>query len=333
MLISIPMAVYNGQDFLDRSIGSLIKQTSENWELICVDDGSTDRSAEIIKEYAKKDERISLIRQSNKGHPTARMMAYRAARGDYVFTGVDQDDYVAPDFVARLAEDARISKAEIVLCNWLLEQTDGSFLSFFHKHGRSVGDRITGRQAFVSTFPWTIHLVGLWNRRLVETYAVQADYAYNNYDADEYLARRIALDARDVFLGGANYFHCRNLGSVTSRPSARRLQALDTNSRLLALAREHGCPPDVIGRILLEQRNRLANAFHLVPQIVAGGDDSRTAKDMIAYVDRYLEELRRELSRHESTHEIQVGNTAAIRAKLEVRYWRMRIATLLAQVF
>ncbi len=90
--ISIIMPVYNCEEYLHESIGSVLKQTIEEWELLCIDDGSTDGSLAILYEYQKKDNRIKVFAQKNKGAGEARNLGLKNAVGEYV-AFLDADDF------------------------------------------------------------------------------------------------------------------------------------------------------------------------------------------------------------------------------------------------
>lgn len=94
--ISVIVPVYNVEPFLKECLDSLIHQTLKNIEIICVNDGSTDGSLSILKEYEKKDKRIKVITQENKGLPVARRTATAVATGEYL-QFVDSDDYIDLD--------------------------------------------------------------------------------------------------------------------------------------------------------------------------------------------------------------------------------------------
>lgn len=129
------MAVYNGENFLHRSLQSVLNQDSPNWELICINDGSTDSSAAILEHYSKNDRRIKVISQNNSGPARARIQGYRVASGDFIFTGLDQDDYLAPDFVSSMTQTVDEMDVDVLLCDWMIEQDDGKFTSFIAKNG------------------------------------------------------------------------------------------------------------------------------------------------------------------------------------------------------
>lgn len=205
MLISIPMAVYNGAEFLDRSIQSVISQSCGNWELICVDDGSTDRTAQIISKYVNLDSRVKYIWQENAGPAKARLQAHRASSGNFVFRGLDHDDYIEPDFVKLLIEDVQNSGADLVLCDLLKERAPNQFSSFALERGLKIGQDMTGREAFELTFPWTMHGFALLSRELSDAIATDEQYAFNSYDADEYITRvdlaRFKQEVRNSYAG------------------------------------------------------------------------------------------------------------------------------------
>ncbi|MDR0340596.1 MAG: glycosyltransferase [Puniceicoccales bacterium] len=113
-LVSILMPVYNGEAYLERALDSALGQTLKRIEVICVDDGSTDRTARILADYAKKDRRIKLLRnERNRGTFYARVRAMAASRGRYVLW-LDADDELFPDIGRRARAVAREKNADCV---------------------------------------------------------------------------------------------------------------------------------------------------------------------------------------------------------------------------
>lgn len=99
-LVSVIVPVYNTAPWLRRCLDSICAQSYRDLEILCVNDGSTDNSAEILAEYAARDERIRVFTQENAGLSAARNTALEHATGEWV-TGVDSDDYLAPGVYAR----------------------------------------------------------------------------------------------------------------------------------------------------------------------------------------------------------------------------------------
>ena len=101
--ISIIIPVYNTARYLHKTIDSIIAQEYKTWELILVDDGSTDASGKICDEYATQDDRIRVYHQKNSGVSAARNLALDTMTGDYV-TFIDSDDWIEPKFLSNFAE-------------------------------------------------------------------------------------------------------------------------------------------------------------------------------------------------------------------------------------
>ncbi len=96
MYLSVIMPVYNGEKGVAESIESVLAQSFRDYEFIIVDDGSTDRTGQILEEYAKKDERIKVLHQENQGVSAARNYAMEQAAGKYI-AFVDADDLLLPE--------------------------------------------------------------------------------------------------------------------------------------------------------------------------------------------------------------------------------------------
>ena len=114
--VSVVMPVYNAQHYLFDSLGNVLKQTLKEIEVICVDDGSTDRSAQIIEDYASRDFRLSLIRQKNQYAGAARNAGLAKCRGKYVVFW-DADDRFALDALEKLYQKAEEDQADISVCD------------------------------------------------------------------------------------------------------------------------------------------------------------------------------------------------------------------------
>ena len=111
--VSIIVPVYNVEQYLERCLDSLINQTLQNIEIICINDGSTDNSLNILKQYIEKDKRIKIINQENRGVSVARNNGIEASQGEYIGF-VDSDDYVDLDFFENLYNKEKKEDADIV---------------------------------------------------------------------------------------------------------------------------------------------------------------------------------------------------------------------------
>lgn len=117
-LVSILMPLYNAELWVEETIHSCQEQTYTNWELIIVDDGSTDASASIVEKIASSEPRITLLQQPNAGACVARNLAFRHCKGDYVMY-LDADDLISPDKIELQVEVLSHADPETVaICAW-----------------------------------------------------------------------------------------------------------------------------------------------------------------------------------------------------------------------
>ena len=116
--VSVVIPVYNSAPFLRKCLQSVIGQTLPEIEIICVDDGSADESPAILQEYAKKDPRITVIRQSHYSAGIARNAGLSVAKGEYV-QFLDSDDFFSPDMIETMLNVAKKDKSDIVVCGYI----------------------------------------------------------------------------------------------------------------------------------------------------------------------------------------------------------------------
>lgn len=122
-LISVIVPVYNSEKYLAKCIDSILSQSHSQLEVILVDDGSTDRSLDICKEYERTDKRISLVSQANMGVSGARNTGLKLAKGQYIGF-VDSDDYIDKTMYEELLKK-HLSAYDFASCGWFYEKERG----------------------------------------------------------------------------------------------------------------------------------------------------------------------------------------------------------------
>lgn len=114
--LSIVVPVYNTEEYLECCINSILAQEFTDYELILVDDGSTDNSGDICDRYAAEHAHVRCLHQPNGGHTCARQNGVRASCGEYI-TFVDSDDWISPEMYSHMCRAAQDTQADIVHCN------------------------------------------------------------------------------------------------------------------------------------------------------------------------------------------------------------------------
>lgn len=123
-IISIIVPVYNGDKYLSRCVDSILNQTFQDWELLLVDDGSTDKSGEICDEYVTKDDRIRGLHKSNGGVSSARNYGLTRIQGEWV-TFIDGDDYIEPNYFSILLSNVNV---DLIVSGVKFSNTEGKSL-------------------------------------------------------------------------------------------------------------------------------------------------------------------------------------------------------------
>lgn len=112
--VSVIVPVYNAEKYLRQCMDSIVNQTLREIEILCVNDGSTDGSLDILKEYAKADGRVNIISQKNAGAGAARNTGLAQAKGEYL-SFLDADDFFEPDMLEKAYAKAKEGKADLVV--------------------------------------------------------------------------------------------------------------------------------------------------------------------------------------------------------------------------
>lgn len=125
-VVSIIVPVYNAEKTLNRCVDSILNQTFHHWELLLIDDGSSDHSGKICDQYAAKDRRVKVFHKENRGVSSARNYGIKLAKGEWVIF-IDSDDYFLSDALKKLLETALKYKTLISSANFYVEKRNRKF--------------------------------------------------------------------------------------------------------------------------------------------------------------------------------------------------------------
>lgn len=232
--VSIVMPCYNAAGHLQRSVGSVLAQTFGDWELLVVDDGSTDESWTVLSALAARDERILTARQSNAGAAAARNRALDEARAPWV-AFLDADDTWAPTFLQSMtAALAAEPDAGIAYCGWQQHGLGGGRDAPFVPPDYEPTDKI---DTFLGGCRWPIH-AALTRRSLVMA-AGKFDVTLSScmdYDLWLRLAPQVRLVRVPEVL--AHYWH-HGTGQITSNRARIALNHWRAQRKFLDAHPEH----------------------------------------------------------------------------------------------
>lgn len=224
-LISVLIPVYEVEEYLDRCVQSVLAQTYENFEIVMVDDGSKDRSAEIASRYAEEHENIHLIRSEHAGVSHARNVLLENAKGEYIFF-LDSDDFLDPETLQTLYDLAVKYDADIAQCKMFrtqesectAEKTDDPDVHVITSFAKMV-------EKWHQNIVQTMLAAKLYRRSVLENIT----FPEGKIHEDEFTMHRILGSAKTIVcLMQPLYYYYKMPGSIMNRAfSYARYDALD----------------------------------------------------------------------------------------------------------
>ena len=230
--VSVIVPVYNAEKYLKRCVDSLLGQTFTDFEVILVDDGSTDGSGKMCDDYARSNPQVCVFHQSNQGVSAARQAGLDAARGEYI-TFADPDDWVEPLMLESLYHAAKKNNADVVICDFIINSSEKSEhykqqmprdlspdailrqLMMGELHGSTCNKlyRGTSLKKHNISFPDNIsYCEDLWfnsrlykNQDIKTSYADRAFYHYDLYSNSSGLSRKFSAKSVEDYNAFANF--------------------------------------------------------------------------------------------------------------------------------
>ena len=235
---TVLVAVYNAQTFLAESLGSLQRQTLSDMQVICIDDGSTDGSLDMLNDFAARDPRFEVVHLAeNQGQAHARNVGLEQARGEVVCM-LDADDWLSDDALERLYE-AFDDDTDCVLFDVVSVYGDRE-----EPYPMPPFERLSGQDAFRLSLTWQIH--GLYGVRA----AIHRQHPYDETCraySDDNTTRLHYLASRTVRRCTGVYYYRQHAASVTHQVSVRRFDYLRANESMRWQMLDMKVGPDLLG--------------------------------------------------------------------------------------
>ena len=214
-LVSVVIAVYNGQNVIRKAICSVQNQSYKNIEIIVVDDGSSDKTYSIVKEMADFDCRIKLIKQTNSGVSAARNKGMENASGEYICF-LDADDTYSVEYVEQMINCMREYACQLVICGYI----EGNKEWKYNKSGVFLGQSISEEVFLLGNNHRIFN--PCWNKmfmlNVIKKYDVKIPVGMKMGEDEEFVLRYIVHVSEFFVLDKAIYNYSINDTSVTSKP-------------------------------------------------------------------------------------------------------------------
>ena len=295
--VSIGVPVYNVEEYLRECLNSIMEQTFTDFEVIMVDDGSTDNSFSICQEYTAKDKRFKLYHQENKGNGGARNTCLKNMQGEYI-TWIDSDDRVNPIYLERLLEVQARTDAQIVNCMFFYIRDNGDYYvdysPFFHKQEMI---KISGMEALETVLfdrYQIIELAGtLINSRLYRGWTCAQGIMYEDFGNKFKLYPRsnVVVAIPDQLYG----YRQRDNGTIgKSNQSKTFLEELKISNDMLTNVEKYIYYMDIMN--LSKKKIYKESIDYITSYSLYKADRLRSEEDKqlyFKYIDRYKEKLKR----------------------------------------
>ena len=217
-MISVICTIYNTRKYLKKCIESILDQTYNDIQIVLIDDGSTDGSAEILDDYAKRDTRIKLIHQQNKGHSEARNVGLLASEGEYVYF-VDSDDYIHPRTLEILYNNMITYDADVSVGNVSrrvpLDVSNNRCRAFSNMEALHVIVDAVKVHYMNSTF---LPMCATWNKIFKKSIFDNIKFPTGHVHDDNFTVHKIYYKAERIVLTSAiTYFYTRNDNGIVAK--------------------------------------------------------------------------------------------------------------------
>lgn len=254
--ISVFMPVYNGEKHLKRSIESVIHQNFKEFELVIVDDSSTDNSLSIINKYAFVDKRIKVYIKPNGGNvPKSWNFVMSFLVGEFI-TYMSQDDTISKDYLESNYRRYLETGAQIIIPDIVYDYGNGKT----KKVMGIDGDRtqvISGKDAFILSIFSKIHGFTLCKAEIMKSEV----FDENIFNSDEYIARKNLIISTSVaFSSGTFYYNLSNENAISKKFSVHQLERLLADQKLIFLMEKYNIESKYIKIV---ERGSLHNMLRL----------------------------------------------------------------------
>lgn len=246
--ISVVIPSFNTERYLERCLDSVQRQSFRDLEILCIDDGSTDRTPEILRERAVSDDRIRIISlPENHGVPYARNLAIDEARGKYLYY-MDSDDWIDPDYLEEMFVRAERTGQNVVINgNWYLEYDDPSK----RRHCGRFGFVREEAGFYAPVIVQSNFFPTVWSRlyRLdyIREKGIRSPLLKGGVEDNYFTAMAEILQERSYIFNGPFYHYYQREGSLVRQPDAV-FRHFENFRIFLDALHERGIPPQAARR-------------------------------------------------------------------------------------
>lgn len=228
MKVSVIVPVYNTSKYLEKCLDSLLKQNFKDYEIIVVNDGSTDDSEKIILNYQKKYSNIKYFYKENGGLSSARNYGIKKARGTYL-AFVDSDDYVTNDFIKKMYDGITANNSDMLVCEFNYDYGNGNICRSYS----NLDYTSDIKKKYLLTPPMAV--IRMYKKDLFQKIKFQEGIFYEDLEINP---KMVLYTDKISFLNEALYYYVIRSGSIMKQKSFNNklldiFNVLDSNKKVL----------------------------------------------------------------------------------------------------
>lgn len=229
IFVSVIVPCYNVESFISKCIESVLKQSYSNFELILIDDGSTDKTARLVDQFSNTDTRIMVIHKLNGGLSDARNAGIDAAKGDYL-TFIDSDDYVDEKYIENLVKGITAG-GDMSISQMLLVDEKGNPIATKKKWNQQISicdDEQAMKLILSQKFGHNA-----WGKLYPKSYFEKHEFPKNKYYEDLGIVYELVAQAEKVsFINSQDYFYVQRQNSIMQENfSLKKLEILEMGKK------------------------------------------------------------------------------------------------------
>lgn len=265
-ILSIIVPVYNVEKYLRKCLDSIFDQTIDNFEVICVNDGSTDSSADILDEYSRMYENLIVLTQKNAGVSVARNSAMKVATGKYIGF-VDSDDFIDKNMYLAMIQRAEKCNADIVIANpYIYDMSSDNTYVYRNMLDYLRLDRLNGFSPL--DVPKVFEYIGPWDKIYNAEFLRKTNVEFpvgRIFEDHVFSYYTFALAQRVSVIKESYYYYRKNAGgSITDKERVNdnyKYDFLRNSKEIKEFLKEHNCYKQV-APVFLEYFMRMGMYHH-----------------------------------------------------------------------
>lgn len=282
MLFSVIIPVYNSEKYIIECVDSIKKQTFLDFELILINDGSTDKSLDVIKKLSEEDERMIIVNQKNKGVSSSRNAGLRIAKGDYIIF-MDSDDLIDSDYLSYAQSELLKSNYDLIIFNYQTRK----FAEEVSKGEHIKENQLLDFKSIKENIYYYVDnglATPIWNkiykRSLIENYSLKFDESLN-ISEDALFNYKFLNHSKNIFLSKEAFYiyHIRFEESLTTKFKVNQFHMLmKTNNYLFEYGKDNSNLLKIASKI------RIKNIYSTVANVFKEDSTLITKKDRLNFV-------------------------------------------------